>query len=98
MWELERKGGWVPKNWCFRIEVLGETLESSLDCEEIKPVNAKGNQPWIFIRRNDAEGDVPILWPPDAKSQVIGVDPDAGEDWRQKVEEVRENEMVASQT
>ena len=98
MWELEHKGDWVPKNWCFQIEVLGKTLESSLDCEEIKPVKAKGNQPWIFIGRNDAEADALILWPVDAKSQVFGIDPDTGKDWRQKEEEVTENEMVASQT
>ena len=71
MWELDHKEGRVPKNWCFRIVVLEKTLESLLDCKEIKPVNPKENQHWTFIRRTDAEGKAPILWPPDAKSQFI---------------------------
>ena len=66
----------------LRIVVLGKTLESPLDSKEIKPVSPKGNKPWIVIGRTDAE--VPILWPPDANSQLIGKDSDAGEDWRQK--------------
>ena len=70
MWELDHKEGWVPKNWCFGIMVLEKTLESPLDCKEIKPVNPKGNQPWIFTRWTDDEG--PILWLPDVKSQLIG--------------------------
>ena len=72
MWELDHKGGWVLKNWCFWTVVLEKTLESPLDCKEIKPVNAKGNQSWIFIGRTDAEA--PILWPPDAKSWLTGKD------------------------
>ena len=60
--------------------MLEETLESSLDCKEIKPVNPKGNQPWIFIGRTDAEAEAPILWLPDVKSQVIRKDPDSGKD------------------
>ena len=67
-----------PKNWCFKIVVLGETLESPLDCKEIKGVNPKGDQSWIFTGRTDVEA--PILWPPDAKSQLIGKDPDTGKD------------------
>ena len=70
--------------WCFRIVVLEKTLESPLDCKEIKPVNPKWNQPWIFIGRTDAEGKAPILWPPDGKSQLIGKGPDAGNDWSQE--------------
>ena len=66
MWELDHKEGWVLKNWCFQIVVLQKTLESLLDCKEITPVNPKGNQPWIFIGRTDAEA--PTFWPPDAKS------------------------------
>ena len=66
IWELDHKDGWVLKNWCFRVVVLEETLESPLDSKEIKPVNPKGNQPWIFTGRTDAE--VSILWPPDVKS------------------------------
>ena len=68
MWELVHKEGWAPKKWCFRIVVLEKTLESLLDCKEIKPVNPKGNQPGVFIRRTDAEVEVPILWPSDANS------------------------------
>ena len=71
---------------------LEKTLESPLDSKEIKPVNSKGNQPWIFIGRTDAE--TPIYWPPDAKSQLIGKDPDAGKDWRQKEKGAAEDEMV----
>ena len=91
MWELDHKEGWVVNNWCFWI-VLEKTLESPLDCKEIKAVNPKGNQPWIFIGRTDAEA--PVLWPPDAKSQLIGKDPDAGKDWRQKEKGAAEDEMV----
>ena len=60
--------------------VLKKTLESPLDCREIKPVHPKGNQPRIFIRRTDAEAEAPILWPTDAKSQLIGKDSDSGKD------------------
>ena len=67
-------------------------LESPLDSREIKPVNSKGNQPWIFIGRTDAEA--PVLWPPDVKSRLIGKDCDAGKDWRQKEKEAAEDEMV----
>ena len=81
MWELDHKEGWTLKNWCFWSAVLKKTLESPLDCKEIQPVNPKGNQLWIFIGRTDAEAEALILWPPDAKSQLIGKDPDAGKDW-----------------
>ena len=81
MWELDDKKGWVPKNWCLRI-VLEKILESPLDCEEIKPVNSKGIRSWIFIGRTDAEA--PVLWSCDAENWLIGKDPDAGKDWRQK--------------
>ena len=80
MWELDRKEGWVPKNWCFWTMVLEKTLESPMDCKEIKPANPEGHQPWIFMGRTDTEA--PIRWPPDAKSQLIRKDPDAGKDWR----------------
>ena len=73
-WELEHKESWAPKNWCFGIVVLEKTLESPLDGKEIKSTNSKGNQPWIFIGRTDAEAEAAILWPPDAKSQLIGKD------------------------
>ena len=83
-----------PRNWCFQIVVLEKTLENPLACEEIKPVNPKGNQPWISIGRTDAKAEVPILWPPDAKSWLIGKDPDAGKDWRQEEKGMTEDEMV----
>ena len=76
--ELDCEESWVPKNWGFRTVVLEKTLESPLDYKEIKHVNPKGNQPWIFFGRTDAEA--PILWSPDKKSQLIGKDPDAGKD------------------
>ena len=84
MWELDHKEGWTPKNWCFWTVVLEKTLESPLDNKEIKIVNTKGNQPWIFIGRTDAEAEAPILWPPDGKNWLIGKDPDTGKDWKQK--------------
>ena len=94
MWELDHKEGWASKNWCFRTAVLEKTLESPLDCKEIKPVNLKGNQSWIFIGRTDAEAEAPILWPPDVKSWLIGKDPDAGKDWRQEEKGATEDEML----
>ena len=94
MWELDHKEGWVPENWCFWTVVLEKIPESSLDSKEIKPVNLKGNQPWIFIRRIDAEAEAPIVWLPDVKSWFIGKDPVAGEDWRQKEKRVAEDDMV----
>ena len=72
MWELDHKESWVPKNWCLQILVLENTLESPLECKEIKPVNPKGNQSWIFTGRTDAEAEDPILWLPDVKSRLTG--------------------------
>ena len=94
IWELDHKEVWVLKNWCFWILMLEKTLESPLDCKEIKPVNPKGNQPWIFIGRTDAEAEAPILWPSDVKSRLIGKDPDAWKDWRQKEKRAGEDEIV----
>ena len=71
MWELDHKEGWAPKNWCFQTLMLEKTLESPLDCKEIKPVNPKGNQPWIFTGRTDAKDEAQILWPPDAKMTLF---------------------------
>ena len=88
MWELYHKEGWMLKNWWFRIVVL----KSPLDSKKIQPVNPKGNQPWIFIGRTDAEA--PIFWPSAAKSRLIGKDPDAGKDWGQEKKGATENEMV----
>ena len=82
MWELNYKESWPPKNWYFWTVVLKKTLESPLDYKEIQSVHPKGNQSWIFTGRTDAEAEAPILWPPDAKSWLIGKDPDAGKDWR----------------
>ena len=94
MSELDHKEGWMPKKWCFQIVVLEKTLESPLDCKEIKPVNPKGNQPWIYIGRTDVEAEALILWPPDAKSWHIGKDPDAGKVWGQEEKGMTEDEMV----
>ena len=88
------KEGWAPKNWFFWTAVLEKTLESSLDFEEIKPVNPKGNQPWIFIGRTDTEAEAPILWPSDEKSRLTGKDPDAVKDWGQEEKRMTEDEMV----
>ena len=93
MWELDYKEGWTPKNLCFWTVVLEKTLESSLDCKEIKPVNPKGNQFWILSERAAAEAEAPIIWPPAAKNQLIRKDLDAGKDWRQKEKRVAEDEM-----
>ena len=68
IWELDHKGSWAPKNWCFWTVVLEKTPESPLDCKEIQPVHPKGDQSWVFIGRTDAEAETPILRPPDAKS------------------------------
>ena len=84
---------WATKNWCFWIVLLEKTLESPLNCKEIKPVSAKGNQSWIFTGRTDAETETPILWPPDAKNWLIGKYPDAGKDWRQEEKRSTEDEM-----
>ena len=83
---------WAPKNWCFWTVVLEKTPESPLNCKEIKPVNHKGNQAWIFIVRTDTEAL--ILWPPNAKSQLIRKDPDAGKDGRQEEKGKTEDKMV----
>ena len=82
MWELAYKESWMPKNWCFWTVVLEKTLESPVDCKNIKPVNPKGNQSWIVIGRTDAEAETPVLWPPDVKNWLTGKDPYAGKDWR----------------
>ena len=94
MWALDCEESWAPKNWCFWTVVLEKTLESPLDCKEIQPVHPKGDQPWIFIGRTDAEAETPILWPPHAKSRFIGKDPDAGRDWGQEEKGTTEDEMA----
>ena len=84
MWELDYKESWALKNWCFWTVVLEKTLESPLDCKEIKSVNPKGNQSRIFIERTDAEAETLILWLPDGKNWLIWKDLDTGKDWRQE--------------
>ena len=74
MWELDCEESWVLKNWCFWTVVLEKTLENSLDCKEVQPVHAKGDQSWVFTQRTDAEAETPVLWPPHAKSWLIGKD------------------------
>ena len=80
MWELDYEESWVAKNWCFWNVVFEKTLESLMDCEEIKPVHSKGDQPWDFFGRTDAKAETPVLWPPHVKSWLIGKDSDAGRD------------------
>ena len=94
MSEMEHKEDWMPKNWGFWTVVLEKTLQSPVGSKEIKPFNHKGNQPWIFIGRTNAEPEAPILWPPDMKSQLIGRDPDAGKEWNQEESRVTEDETV----
>ena len=93
MWELDNKKDWALKNWCLWTIMLEKTLESPLDSKEIKPVNPKGNQPWIFIGIT-FWGWTSNTWPPDAKSWLVGKDPDAGKDWRQEEKAMTEDEMV----
>ena len=94
MWELDHKENQALKNWYFGTVVLKKILESPLDFMEIKSVNPKGNQSWIFIGRNIAEAEALILWPPDAKNQLIGKDSDAGKDWRQEEKGITEDDLV----
>ena len=94
MWELDCEEGWVPKNWCFWTVVLEKTLESLLDCKEIHPVHSEGDQPWDFFGGNDAKAETQVLWPPHAKSWLIGKDSDAGRDWGQEEKGMTENEMA----
>ena len=91
MWELDKEG-WALKNRCFQTVVLEKTLENPLHSKMIKPVNPKGNQPWIFLGKTVAE--VPILWLPDVKSQFAEKDRDAGKDWGQEEKEATDNEMA----
>ena len=94
MWELDCEESWALKNWCFWTVVLEKTLESPLDCKEIQPIHSEGDQPWDFFGRNDAKVEAPVLWPPDAKSWLIGKDSDAGRDWGQEEKGMTEDEMA----
>ena len=93
MWELDYKESWVLNNSSFQTVVLGKTLESPLDCKEVKLVNPKGNQSWILTGRTDAEAETSIPWPPDAKNWVIWKDPDAGKGWRKEEKGITEDEF-----
>ena len=94
MWELDCEESWAPKYWCFWTVVLEKSLESPLDCKEIQPVHSKGDQPWDFFGRNDSKAETPVLWPPHAKSWLIGKDSDARRDWGQEEKGTTENEMT----
>ena len=94
MWELDCEESWALKNWCFWTVMLEKTLESPLDCKEIQPVHPKGDQSWVFIGGTDVEAEIPILWPPDAKSWLIWKDPDDEKDWGLEKKGITENEMV----
>ena len=91
-WTIKKDEDWridVFKLWCWR-----RLLRVTWTCKEIKPVNPKGNQPWIFIEQTDTDAEAPILWPPGAKSWLIEKNPDAGKDWRQKEKGAAEDEIV----
>ena len=90
-WTIKKAG---CKSWCFWTIVLEKTPESPLNSKEIKPINPKENQPWIFTGRTDTKAEALILWPPDAKNWLIGKDPGAGKDWRQEEKGMTEDEMV----
>ena len=94
MRELDCEESWAPKNWCFWTVVLEKTPESPLDCKEIQSVHSEGDQPWDFFGRNDAKAETPVLWPPHAKSWLIGKDSDAGRDWGQEEKGTTEDEMA----
>ena len=94
MWELDCAESWALRNWCFWTVVLEKTLESPLDWEEIQPVHPKGDESWVFIGRTDAKAETPILWPPHARSWLIGKDSDAGRDWGQEEKGTTEDEMA----
>ena len=94
MWELDCEESWTLKNWCFWTMVLEKTLKSPLYCKDIQPVHPKADQSWVFIGRTDAEAETPILWPPHAKSWLIGKDRDAGRDWGQEEKGKTEDEVA----
>ena len=93
MWESDCEESWAPKNWCFWTVVLEKTLESPLDCKEIQPVHSKGDQPWVFFGRTDAEAETLILWPLHEKSWLTGKDPDAGRHWGQEEKGTTKDEI-----
>ena len=92
MWELDCEEGWAPKNWCFW--TWRRLLRVPWDCKEIQPVHLKGDQSSVFFGRTNAKAETPVLWPPHAKSWLIGKDSDTGRDWRQEEKGMREDEMA----
>ena len=92
--ELDHKEGRPPKNWCLQTVVLEKTPDSPLDSKEIKPINLKGDQPWIFTGKTDAEAEASVFWLSDTICWLIEKFPDAGKDWEQKEKRVSENEMA----
>ena len=94
IWELDYKGSWALKNWCFWTVVLEKTLESPLDCKEIQAVSSKENQSWKFIGRTDAEAEIPVLWPLNVKNWLIRKDLDARQDWGWEEKDMTEDEVV----
>ena len=94
MVELDYKKNCMLKNWCFWTVVLEKTLQSPFNCKVIQPVHSNGYQSWVFIGRTDVEAETPILWPPHAKSWLIGKDTDAGRDWGQEEKGMRDDEMA----
>ena len=94
LWELDHKEDRMPKNQCHQTVVLQKTPESPLDSREIKPVNLKGDQSWIFTGRTDAKSEAPVFWTPDANRRLIGKVPDAVKDWGQKEKKVSDDEMA----
>ena len=95
MWELDYKESWAPKNWCLQTVLLEKTLESPLDCKELQPVHLKWDQSWVFIGGTDVEAETPILWPPHAKSWLIGKDSNVGRDCGQEEKGTTEDEMAS---
>ena len=94
MWALDCEESWTLKNWCVWTVVLEKTLESPLDCKELQPVHSKGDQSWVFFGRADAKAEIPILWPPHAKSWLSGKDSDAGRDWGQEEKATTEDQIA----
>ena len=94
MWKLDCEESWEPKNWCFWTVVLEKSLESPSGFKEFQPVHSKGDQSWVFFGRNDSKGETPILWPPHAKTWLIGKDSNAGRDWGQEEKGTTEDEMA----
>ena len=94
LWELDCQEGRVPRNWCLITMVLEKTPKRPLDSKEIKPVNLKGEQPWILTGRTDAKAEAPVFWSPDMNLWLTRKVPDVGKDWGQKEKKTTEDEMA----